>query len=52
MIPSKKKKVHQRVHHYTLSATISLTYQPLPTDGVGTPVLLYLALSLSHSQDP
>jgi len=21
MIPSKKKKVHQRVHHYTLSTT-------------------------------
>gem|GEM_PF-3938918 len=22
MIPSKKKKVHQRVHHYTLSTTL------------------------------
>ena len=38
MIPSKKKKVHQRVHHYTLSTTFSLTSsfrQGLP-ESVGT----------------
>jgi len=26
MIPSKKKKVHQRVHHYTLSTTDFKSY--------------------------
>gem|GEM_PF-1436912 len=28
MIPSKKKKVHQRVHHYTLSTTWKTYHYP------------------------
>ena len=33
MIPSKKKKLHQRVHHYTLSTTQATTLFPIRLNG-------------------